>query len=129
MKNVKTEDLIKKITALGAFNANVIDVSEVCFDKAFRDMCKSNYCGNYGKCWTCPPDCGDIDDLITQAMRYRNVLVYQTVGQLEDSYDFETMMAVGEEHNARVRQVRDLFKSEYNEKALHLGAGGCKVYE
>lgn len=124
-----TESLIKKVLDLGAHKANVIKISEVCFDSAFRDMCKSNFCGNYGRCWTCPPDCGDINEMIAEAKKFENVLVYQTVGQLEDSYDFETMMEVGRKHNLTVQLVRKLFKSEYEVKALHLGAGGCRICE
>lgn len=127
--NTVKEDLIKKILDLGAYKAKVIKISEVCFDSAFRDMCKSNFCGNYGRCWTCPPDCGDIDKMISEAQKFEYVLVYQTVGQLEDSYDFETMMEVGSEHNMRARQIRNLFKDGYDGKTLNLGAGGCRICE
>ena len=127
--NTMEETFIKKVLDLGAYKANVIKVSDVSFDRVFRDMCKSNFCGNYGKCWTCPPDCGDIDEMIAEAQKFEYVLVYQTVGQLEDSYDFETMMEVGHEHNVRVQQVRKLFLDKYNGKTLHLGAGGCQICE
>ena len=80
---------------MGAFKAEVIGLENFTFDPAFREMCKANLCGNYGLCWTCPPDVGDISQLIAEAKTYNWGLVYQTVNKLEDSYDFEGMMEAG----------------------------------
>ena len=65
---MKTEsELIKALTEraleLGAFRANVIPTEEVVTDASFRDACAQNSCGMYGRCWTCPPDAGDIHEL------------------------------------------------------------------
>lgn len=121
------ETLVSEILALGAFKANIIDVDKIQFDTRFRDMCASNVCGNYGKCWTCPPDCGEINEMIKKLSAYKYALVYQTVGQLEDSYDFETMTEIGKEHHNRVQNVRKLIAEKYSGKVLHLGAGGCSI--
>ena len=51
----------------GFFKAGVVPVSGIVFDRSFRKACEQNTCGNYGKCWTCPPDAGDIDELIGKA--------------------------------------------------------------
>ena len=77
--------LAEQAVALGAFKAGVIPISDVSFERSFRDMCESNACGNYGRCWMCPPHVGDIDTLVDQARSYDWVLVYQTVSPLEDS--------------------------------------------
>ena len=84
--------LAEQVRGLGAYKAGVVDLQDVRFDRAFRAMCETNACGNYGKCWMCPPDAGDIDALMNEAQSYQKALVYQTVGTLEDSYDFESMM-------------------------------------
>ncbi len=128
-KMYDAEKLVSAVLSLGAYKANVISVKDVRFDVRFRDMCASNACGNFGRCWSCPPDVGEIDDLIASLAKYEKVLVYQTVGELEDSYDFETMTEVGNEHNDRVQEVRTLFESERITEALHLGAGGCRICE
>ena len=44
-------------------------------------------------------DAGDIDALMNEAQSYQKALVYQTVGKLEDSYDFEGMMEAARLHN------------------------------
>ena len=71
-------DLLKK-TALeaGASAVGVTPVSEITFDTAFRDMCAANSCGKYGKCYMCPPDVGDINDLINEAKSYKDAFVFQ----------------------------------------------------
>lgn len=121
------EALKQEILGLGAKAVAVIDVGNISFDRAFRDMCASNVCGNYGKNHMCPPNVGEIDDLIREAKTYSRTLVYQTVGLLEDSYDFEGMMEAGQIHNDLVQKVRDLFDKACGKKALHLGAGGCRI--
>lgn len=104
------EALKDEILALGANAAAVISVDSISFDTAFRGMCASNACGNYGKSYMCPPDIGEIDDLIQEAKTYSHALVYQTIGLLEDSYDFEGMMEAGDFHNTLARNIRELFE-------------------
>ncbi len=113
--------------ALGAFRAAVIPASDVETDASFRELCKANVCGNYGKCWTCPPSAGEIGDLMAQVHSYARILVYQTVSELEDSYDFEGMMAAGERHNRLMIALREKLDRIELPRRLYLGAGGCRI--
>lgn len=97
--------LAEQVRGLGAYKAGVVDLQDVRFDRAFRAMCETNACGNYGKCWMCPPDAGDIDALMNEAQSYQKALVYQTVGKLEDSYDFEGMIEAARLHNELSRAL------------------------
>ena len=45
--------LAEQVRGLGAYKAGVVDLQDVRFDRAFRAMCETNACGNYGKCWMC----------------------------------------------------------------------------
>lgn len=119
--------LIDLALGLGATKANVIEVENLVFDPVFREICLSNACGQYGKCWTCPPDAGEINALMAEAKGYSRVLVYQTVTQLEDSYDFEGMMEAGNAHNRLAQELRKAFSAEKISPTLHLGAGGCRL--
>ncbi len=114
---------------LGAFKAAVIGLESFTFDPAFREMCKENLCGNYGLCWTCPPDAGDISQLIAEAKTYNWGLVYQTVSKLEDSYDFEGMMEAGRLHNKLAQEIADWAAGQDFSRWLQLGAGGCHICE
>ena len=113
--------------SLGSFRAAIIPVEQVETDEAFRAMCASNACGNYGRNWMCPPDAGDIHELMAELRTYTYALVYQTVSELEDSYDFEGMTAAGNIHNDLAQSLRKVFADAGIENALHLGAGGCRV--
>ena len=119
--------LAEQVRGLGAYKAGVVDLQDVRFDRAFRAMCETNACGNYGKCWMCPPDAGDIDALMNEAQSYQKALVYQTVGTLEDSYDFEGMMEAARLHNELSRALAKWFATLPFAKKLHLGAGGCHM--
>ena len=119
--------LEEKTLTLGAFRTKVLESSAVETDASFRDMCARNACGMWGKCWTCPPDIGQIDALMAELQQYSHVLVYQTVGQLEDSYDFEGMTEAGKHHNRVAQSLRTVFAEAGISDPLHLGAGGCRV--
>lgn len=128
MENKELFDRLAGIAlSLGAYKATVIPVELVETNAAFRDLCASNACGNYGRNWMCPPDAGDIHELMAQLRTYTYVLVYQTVTELEDSYDFEGMMDAGVSHNALMARLRDRLNGEGLPRALHLGAGGCRM--
>lgn len=119
--------IIEEVLARGAYKASIIPAREIRTDRAFRDMCKANACGMYGKCYMCPPDVGDIDVLTARLGDYRSVLVYQTVTELEDSFDFETMVEARKNLNRTAQDLRGVFAELGLKKVLHLGAGGCGV--
>ena len=75
MSFMENKELIQKTLDFGAFKANVIETKDIVLDRAFRAMCESNACGVYGKCYMCPPDVGDIDELIAQVANYDHALV------------------------------------------------------
>ena len=110
----------------GAFKAAAIDVSDIPFRREFRDACKQNRCGKYGTNWMCPPDVGDIDELIARASAYKRAFVLQRVGFLTDSFDVEGMELASRKH----RKLLVSFFSKitpYVGRALKLGGGACLV--
>ena len=127
------QELFDRLSAialsLGAYKASVIPVELVETDASFRDLCAANACGNYGRNWMCPPDAGDIHELMAALRTYSFALVYQTVTELEDSYDFEGMMDAGVAHNKLMIQLREALNAENLSRVLHLGAGGCRMCE
>ena len=64
---------------------------QIVLDRSFRAQCASNACGVYGKCWMCPPDVGEIEPLMAEIRKYKQTLWYQSIAQLEDSFDVEGM--------------------------------------
>lgn len=133
MEKPCAEALFSRMTelalSLGAYRAAVIPVEAVETDASFRDLCAANMCGNYGRNWMCPPDAGDIRELMAALRTYGYALVYQTVSELEDSYDFEGMMEAGARHNRLMATLRERLSAEALPRVLHLGAGGCRMCE
>ncbi len=126
-KEVVFKKLSDAAIALGAFKANVIEAKEIVTDKIFREICLSNSCGMCGKCYMCPPDLGDIDELMSSIKEYDYALVYQTVSELEDSFDFEGMVEAKKAFYPVSQSLRKVFGELKPAKVLHLGAGGCGV--
>ena len=129
MRNETFQELISEALTLGAFKASVIEANKIVSDRAFRDMCAANSCGMYGRCYTCPPDVGDIDALMAELKNYDYALVYQTVSELEDSFDFEGMVAAKKRTYPIAQGLRKSFADRNIANVLHLGAGGCGVCE
>ena len=119
---------IDKIIEAGAYKAAVTAVSKIPFDKTLRDYCAMNYCGQYGKNWACPPAVGGEEELIAKAKQYKYALVFQTVGTLEDSYDFEGMQKAAKQHEKLSQNIRGLV-AENTSSYLELTAGGCNICE
>ncbi len=124
---MEIKELTKKALALGAYKASVIETKDIVLDRAFREMCRSNACGVYGQCYMCPPDVGDIDELMAEVGRYDYALVYQTVTEIEDSFDFEGMAEAKKKSYPLAQSMREIFADPGVSAVLHLGAGGCGV--
>ncbi len=121
------ERILQTALSCGALKAAVIRREQIVLSESFRALCEQNVCGAYGRCWTCPPDCGDIRDLMARVRSYDAGVLYQTVGQLEDSFDFEGMVEAKNEHRRLSQRIRDALEEAGVGPVLHLGAGGCGV--
>ena len=58
------EQLLQTVLACGATKATIIPQSQIVMSAHYRDICASNQCGGYGRCWMCPPEIGEIDELM-----------------------------------------------------------------
>ena len=105
-----------------------IETREILFSPSFRAACEQNACGFYGACWMCPPDVGEIDQLIAQTSAYPYALVFQTVHEIADSFDIEGMQCAARAHNRLIVRLRcNLERAGVDCLALGAGAcGGCK---
>lgn len=122
------QEMIDIALDAGALKATVIDASSIVLSSTFRDICKSNGCGMYGRCWMCPPDIGDIEALMAEVRKYKYGLLYQTISDIEDSFDIEGMQEAGKRH-VMLSQRLEAFLMLQLDKHLHLSCGGCRVCE
>lgn len=121
-------DLIQLALSAGADKAAVIRTEDIVVSSVFRDICASNSCGMYGRCWMCPPDIGEIGELMARLKAYRHGLLYQTIYDIEDSFDIEGMGAASVRHAHVSQAVNDAAKPLLPGN-LHLSCGGCHLCE
>ncbi len=89
-----------------------------------RQACEANTCSIYGKCHTCPPDIGPVDACIERALSYARLLVFQKVYTIEDSFDFDGMMAAKADFATTQHTIAARARATYA-GVFVLGAGGC----
>lgn len=124
---MNTEKLLQLVLDCGATKAEPIEQSQIVLSAEFRKACEMNSCGVFGKCWMCPPDVGPIDELMDKVRAYPRGIWYQTIGTIEDSYDFEGMSEVSSNHAALSRRIKEAVPEGM--RVLHLTCGGCHVCE
>ena len=101
-----------------------ITIDEIVFEAELRKSCEMNACGKFGGSYSCPPHVGEINDCIAKVKKYSKGFIFQYVGQLEDSYDFEGMMENQDVFTEKVRKFRTEIKDI---DCLVLGAGPCTL--
>lgn len=125
---MREELLVSAAVEAGAAKAEVIDAKDIVLSAAFRDICRTNQCGCYGRNWSCPPDMGEVEELMEKVRSYPRALLYQTIGQLEDSFDFEGMLEAGKVLSDVGQKLQDAAKALLKADFLHL-SGSCRLCE
>ena len=119
--------IVKLALACGAANAAALSVRQVALEAVFRDICKSNACGKYGRCYMCPPDVGEVQPMMEKVRSFRDAVLYQTIHPLEDSFDYEGMVEAGARHAAVSQALQKTLKNLDLPAFLHVSVGGCRV--
>ena len=107
------ERLIAMGTKCGFSHVGKLDVSTIQLMPEVRKMCEANTCRMYGKNWCCPPGVGSLDECGERISRYKEGILVQTVGELEDALDGEAMMETEAAHREHFEALRDELLKEY----------------
>ena len=121
---MKIEALMEKAKAAGFTHVAPMAASTIELRQEVRDMCAVNSCGMYGKRWSCPPGCGELEDLRKRLQEYSGGVLIQSVGNLEDNFDAETMMETETLQKERLLKLQKMLLEEQAD-VLVLGAGCC----
>lgn len=106
----------------GFTHAAPLDAGTIELKDEVRDMCGA--CGVYNHNWSCPPACGTLDELRAKVAGYREGILVQTVGELEDQFDGEGMMEAQENFKDSFTALHDRLAQDYP-GLLSLCAGTC----
>ncbi len=124
---MKIEEAIEKAKELGFEDIGIMDMDKLRFLPEVREMCASGKCHMYGKSWVCPPACGSIEEAEKRARCFRQGILVQSVGKLEDAFDGEGMMKTEKLQKRRFRKLARWMRSQ--EECLPLSVGCCSVCE
>ena len=105
-----------------------LDVATLEFMQEIRDMCNADQCDRYNTSWSCPPACATLEELREQVKKYTDGLLVQTVGEIEDSFDWDGIVEAGERQKTNFAQMWDELKKEYT-TVFAMVTGSCKLCE
>lgn len=122
------QQLLELAAGCGFEHVGMLNIPALDFQPAVRDMCAADRCRSYGKCWTCPPHCGTLEEFAAKASTYHRGILVQSTGQMEDDYDVETMMDTEALQHKRFRELTAQMRARYP-KCMPLSAGACGICE
>ncbi|MBR3842663.1 MAG: DUF2284 domain-containing protein [Christensenellaceae bacterium] len=106
----------------------LIKTTEIPFSESVVKACEANYCGMYGKTWTCPPGVGKAEDWQKKVLSYENALVFSCKYDLEDSFDFEGMTEGQQKTKEIFLSIVDAMKKD-GCNFMGLSCSGCNICE
>jgi len=124
---MNSNDQVALALKCGAAKAVLIDRAKLVTSPIFREICQGNSCGQYGRCWVCPPEIGEINQLIQSLDAYKTILWYQSIAKIEDSFDIEGMLDAGRSHAQLSQQISAALTENGFAGFLHLSCGGCHL--
>lgn len=119
-------DLVQQALDFGFSHAGLLDPATLRVRPEVRQMCAADLCRSYGRNWTCPPASSSLAENARIVERYRSGLIVQTTAQLEDPYDYETMMSAGKQQTRRHAAFREVLRPQYPH-LIALGNGACTI--
>ena len=120
--------LIKEAKDFGFSQAGGLKIEALEFMPEVRDMCAADLCRSYGKNWTCPPACGTLEEISKEASKYSTGILVQTIGELEDDFDWECMEQTSKKHKENFDKFTEVLRKKYPD-LLAMGAGSCGICE
>ena len=123
MTNKQLFDLAAKI---GFEHCGTLNPATIELKQEVREMCAGGKCAMYDKRWSCPPGCGTLEDCRELLKGYTHGVLVQSVGELEDSFDIETMMETEANHKERFYAMRKAL-NDLGVEAMAAGAGCCTI--
>jgi len=123
-----TKALVQEALDAGFSQAGELNVKSLVFMPEIREMCSADRCRQYNKNWRCPPGCGSVEEAAERAAQYSYGIIVQTIGYMEDEFDYETIQETGAKHKKHFAELVAELKPRYPDM-LPMGAGTCEICE
>ena len=125
---IQEEELLREAEKAGFDHYKILSARKVQFDHSLRKYCEVNYCGNYGKNYSCPPACGTPEEMEEKAGRFKNVLVLQTITPVQDITDEQETRVIKHRHNQMTWGLIESLSGKLQD-FLPAMAGPCQLCE
>lgn len=119
------QDLANLALEHGFSAVKELNMDSLIFREEIRAMCSADRCHSYGKTWRCPPAIGSIEDSYRSIAGCKSGIIVETIGQLEDDFDYETMTETMQKHGEQFSALMRDLRKEYPD-AVGMGAGTCR---
>lgn len=121
-----TDAEILALAGAEGFSAGLIPTEKIVTDEKFRPFCEENLCGKYNANYSCPPDCGTVEQTRQRLMAQPRALVLQTIWDIGSYENKAGILDARRRHNAAVlRLARKLRQNGLS--GFCLGYGGCPL--
>ena len=117
---------ILKLAEEVGFHAALIPTPEIIVDSKFRPYCEENLCGNFGANYSCPPDCGTVEEVRHRLMARDRALVLQSVWEIGSYENKQAVLEARKTHNAAVLRLVEQLR-QLGMDGFCLGYGGCPL--
>jgi predicted metal-binding protein len=118
------DNISRQALEAGFTNVGPLDTATLEFLPEVREMCSADKCNRYNKSWACPPACGTLDEMREKVKGYSRGVIVQTVGRLEDSYDWDGIQEAAMRQGESFEKLWDVLRVDFP-GLLAMGSGGC----
>lgn len=108
------------------FTAALTTPNQVLQKEEYRVYCEENRCGKYNANYSCPPDCGTVEELKAKVLAEDTILVVQTIKENVDKSDKEQIIRTRAAHNASIIRLMSHFR-KLGYDGFCAGYGGCSL--
>lgn len=106
--------------------AGELNVAALEFLPEVRQMCAADRCRSYNRNWSCPPGCGTLEEIAARVRGHERGILVQSVGQLDDEFDVETMMETEKLQKERFAKLAAYVRGE-DPDCIPMASGACTV--
>ena len=121
-----TDFELMKMAREEGFNAGMIEPANIPVNPAFRVCCEENRCGKYNANYSCPPDCGTVEELHNRILAEDTTMIVTTqweIGSYENKEDIQEAKKI---HNASVLRLMDRLR-KLGYEGFAAGYNGCPL--
>ncbi len=121
-----TDRELLELARADGFSAAIIPTGKIVTDEKFRPFCEENLCGNYDANYSCPPDCGTVEETRQRLMAQDQALVVQGIWSIGSYENKPRILDAKRKHNSAVLRLTQKLR-DAGLTGFCLGYGGCPL--